>query len=50
MMKRLERLNNTVNKYMVDIRPDRFMTCQVRTEVGRKSTTKCTLKYPIAKH
>jgi hypothetical protein len=41
MIKRLERLKNTVNKYMADIRPDRLTTCQVRTEVGRKSTTKC---------
>jgi hypothetical protein len=27
MMKRLERLTNTVNKYMADIRPDRLTTC-----------------------
>jgi hypothetical protein len=26
--KNLERLKNTVNKYMADIRPDRLMTCQ----------------------
>jgi hypothetical protein len=40
MIKRLERLNNTVNKYMADIRP-------VRTEVSRKSTTKCNNKFVI---
>jgi hypothetical protein len=34
MIKRLEMLKNTVNKYMTDIRPDRLTTCQVRTEVG----------------
>jgi hypothetical protein len=28
MIKRLERLKNTVNKYMADIRPDRLTTCQ----------------------
>jgi hypothetical protein len=28
MIKRLERLKNTVNKYMADIRPDRLKTCQ----------------------
>jgi hypothetical protein len=28
---------------MADIRPDRLMTLSVRTEVGRKSTTKCDL-------
>jgi hypothetical protein len=28
MIKRLERLKNTVNKYMADIQPDRFATCQ----------------------
>jgi hypothetical protein len=27
MIKRLERLKNTVNKYMADIRPDRLTTC-----------------------
>jgi hypothetical protein len=26
--KQLERLQNTVNKYMADIRPDEFTTCQ----------------------
>jgi hypothetical protein len=26
---------------MADIRPDRLTTCQVRTEVSSKSTTKC---------
>jgi hypothetical protein len=39
MIKRFERLKNTVNKYMADIRPDR-LTTSVRTEVGRKLTTK----------
>jgi hypothetical protein len=28
MTERLERLKNTVNKYMADIRPDRLTTCQ----------------------
>jgi hypothetical protein len=28
MIKRLERLQNTINKYMADIRPDRLMTFQ----------------------
>jgi hypothetical protein len=28
MIKRLERLTNTVNKYMADPRPDRIMTYQ----------------------
>jgi hypothetical protein len=28
MIKKLERLENTVNKYMADIRRDRLMTCQ----------------------
>jgi hypothetical protein len=27
-IKRLEKLKNTVNKYMADIRPDRLTTCQ----------------------
>jgi hypothetical protein len=34
MIKWLESLKNTINKYMADLRP-------VRTEVGRKLTTKC---------
>jgi hypothetical protein len=33
MIKRLERLKNTVNKYKADVRPDRLTTCQS----GRKS-------------
>jgi hypothetical protein len=28
MIKRLENLKNTVNKYMADIRPERLTTCQ----------------------
>jgi hypothetical protein len=28
MITRLESLKNTVNRYMADIRPDRFTTCQ----------------------
>jgi hypothetical protein len=28
MIKRLERLKNTVKKYMANIRPDRLTTCQ----------------------
>jgi hypothetical protein len=28
MIKRLERLQNTVNKYMADLRPDRLTTYQ----------------------
>jgi hypothetical protein len=28
MIKSLERLKNTVNKFMADIRPDRLTTCQ----------------------
>jgi hypothetical protein len=28
MIKRLEKLKNTVNKYMADIQPDRLTTCQ----------------------
>jgi hypothetical protein len=28
MIKRFEKLKNTVNKYMTDIRPDRLTTCQ----------------------
>jgi hypothetical protein len=28
MIKRLENLKNTVNKYMADIQPDRLTTCQ----------------------
>jgi hypothetical protein len=28
MIKRLEMLKNTVNKYMADIRPDQLTTCQ----------------------
>jgi hypothetical protein len=39
--KRLERLKNTVNKYMADIRPDRLTTCQVRKEVGRAVSLPC---------
>jgi hypothetical protein len=27
MIKRLERLKNTLNKYMADVQPDRFTTC-----------------------
>jgi hypothetical protein len=38
MIKRLERLKNSVNINMADIRP-------VKTEVGRKSTTKCICNY-----
>jgi hypothetical protein len=37
MIKRSERLKNTVNKYMADIRRDRLTTCQSE----RKSVTKC---------
>jgi hypothetical protein len=33
-MKRLERLKNTVNKYMADIRPDRLTTCQSERKSG----------------
>jgi hypothetical protein len=43
MIKKLEMLKNTVNKYMADIRPARAYDLSVRTELGRKSTTKCTL-------
>jgi hypothetical protein len=35
MIKGLERLKNTVNKYMADIQPDWLMTCQSE----RKSVT-----------
>jgi hypothetical protein len=39
-MIRSERLKNTVNKYMADMAYD----LSVRTEVDRKSTTKCTAR------
>jgi hypothetical protein len=35
MIKRLERLKNTVNKYMADIRPDPTYDLSARTKVGR---------------
>jgi hypothetical protein len=40
MIKRLERLKNTVNKYMADIRPDRLTTCQSeqKSVVSRRPT------------
>jgi hypothetical protein len=40
MMKRLERLKNTVNKYTADIRPDRLTTCQSeqKSVVSRRPT------------
>jgi hypothetical protein len=40
MLKRLHSFKSTVNKYMVEVRPDRLTTCQSE----RKSTTKCILK------
>jgi hypothetical protein len=33
MIKRLERLRNTVNKYMADLRPDRFTTYQSKRKL-----------------
>jgi hypothetical protein len=40
MIKRLERLKNTVNKYMADIRPDRLTTCESeqKSVVSRRPT------------
>jgi hypothetical protein len=40
MINRLKRLNNTVNKYMADIRPDRLTTCQSegKSVVSRRSS------------
>jgi hypothetical protein len=47
MIKRLERLKITVNKYMADITTKSTYDLSVRTEVGSKSTTKCiTLAAP----
>jgi hypothetical protein len=37
MIKRLQRLKNTVNKYMADLRPDRLTTYQSQRKLGRKS-------------
>jgi hypothetical protein len=40
MIKRLERLKNTVNKCMADIRPDRLTTCQSeqKSVISRRPT------------
>jgi hypothetical protein len=40
MIKRLERLKHTVNKYVADIRPDRLTTCQSeqKSVVSRRPT------------
>jgi hypothetical protein len=40
MIKRLERLKYTVNKYMADIRPDRLTSCQSeqKSVVSRRPT------------
>jgi hypothetical protein len=49
MIKRLERLKNTVNKYMGDIRPDRLTTCQSgrKSVVSRRpSVYSESMKYP----
>jgi hypothetical protein len=52
MIKRLERLKNTVYKYMADIRPDRLTTCQAerksvvsRRSSVRMSTCTCTFHF-----
>jgi hypothetical protein len=39
--KKIRMLKNTLNKYMADIRTRSTYDLSVRTEVGRKSTTKC---------
>jgi hypothetical protein len=44
MIKRLERLKNTVNKYIAYLRPDWLNDLPVRTEAGRKSMTRCIKK------
>jgi hypothetical protein len=43
MIKRLESLKNTVNKYMADIRPDRLTTCQSerKSVVSRRPSIYC---------
>jgi hypothetical protein len=48
MIKRLERLKNTINKYMADIRPDRLTTCESewKSVVSRRpSVYKTNAKY-----
>jgi hypothetical protein len=47
MIKRLERLKNTVNKYMADIRPDWLMTCQSerKSVVSRQPSVLILLNY-----
>jgi hypothetical protein len=45
---RLERLKNTVNKYMADIRPDRLTTCQTERKlvVSRRPSVCATSENP----
>jgi hypothetical protein len=49
MIKRLERLKNTVNKYMAYIRPDRLTTCQSeqKSVVSRRPTVLGEIVYMI---
>jgi hypothetical protein len=44
MIKRLERLKNTVNEYMADLTTTSTYDLPVRTGAGHKSTTRCTNK------
>jgi hypothetical protein len=48
MIKRLERLKNTVNKYMADLRPDRLTTYQSERKLVVSPTTRCTWKLVMA--
>jgi hypothetical protein len=41
MIKRLERLNNTVNKYMADLRPDRLTTYQSQRKLVASRRPRC---------
>jgi hypothetical protein len=50
MAKRLERLKNTVNKYMVDITTRATYDLSVRMEVGHKSTTECNVMQGLLNH
>jgi hypothetical protein len=52
MIKRLERLKNTVNKYMADIRPDRLTTCQSerKSVVSRQPSVETSKEQPSGKN
>jgi hypothetical protein len=49
MIKRLERLKNTVNKYMADIQPDWPTTCQSEQKSVVKSMTTLTSYHQLTK-